>query len=180
MQKLKLFLFVIVITPLICALFGILHDQITYTISPEYFTKFKFVQFGFLDDYGRPLQSDQRLIAGIIGVLATWWMGIPIGLFYGSILLFFPYEKKLYRLYARVITITFISTVLCGIAGYIQGWVYTQNHHVPGWYFPEGLVDLYAFIRVGSIHNMSYTGGTLGLMAGVSYLIILKAKQKKA
>jgi hypothetical protein len=35
---------------LLAGVYGILHDQLTYTISPEYNTKFKFYQFGLLDE----------------------------------------------------------------------------------------------------------------------------------
>jgi hypothetical protein len=32
---------------LLTGLYGIVHDQLTYSISSEYFTKFKYEQFGF-------------------------------------------------------------------------------------------------------------------------------------
>lgn len=34
---------------LAAGLYGVLHDQVTYTISPEYFTKLKFEQFAYAD-----------------------------------------------------------------------------------------------------------------------------------
>jgi hypothetical protein len=34
---------------LIAGVYGILHDQITFTISPEYFTEFKSAQFPYVD-----------------------------------------------------------------------------------------------------------------------------------
>lgn len=44
-------------------LYGILHDQFTYSLSPEYFTKLKFDQFA----YARPENNSPRLFAGVIG-----------------------------------------------------------------------------------------------------------------
>ena len=37
----------------LAGLYGILHDEITYTISPEYFTRLKFYQFDYAD-FGLP------------------------------------------------------------------------------------------------------------------------------
>ncbi len=55
----------------IAGIFGILHDQITYTISPEYFTRMKFDQFSYAD-FGYP----PRIFVAEIGFLATWWVGL--------------------------------------------------------------------------------------------------------
>lgn len=49
-------------------IYGIVHDQITYSISPEYFTKLKFDQF----DYAG---LGDRIFVATIGFLATWWVG---------------------------------------------------------------------------------------------------------
>jgi hypothetical protein len=38
---------------LIAGAYGILHDQISYTISPEYFTKLKFEQFHYANFWPR-------------------------------------------------------------------------------------------------------------------------------
>lgn len=61
---------------LVAGVYGILHDQVTFTISPEYFTKFKFEQFHWAD---RGLS--ERVFVGEIGFLATWWVGFFSGWF---------------------------------------------------------------------------------------------------
>ena len=38
-----------VIGALIAGLYGVVHDQITYSMSPEYFTRLKFFQFRYAD-----------------------------------------------------------------------------------------------------------------------------------
>jgi hypothetical protein len=172
MGKLKLFFFVIILTPLICAVFGIIHDQVTYTISPEYFTKFKFIQFHLIRN-NMPLQMSERVAAIIVGVMATWWVGIPIGLIYGFMLLFFRNTSAPYSLYFQTIALTFLVTILTSITGFFYGKFHLQNTGVD-WYLPENLVDTKNFIVVGSIHNFSYLGGALGLMAGSLFLVIKK------
>ncbi len=60
---------------LLSGVYGALHNQISFTVSPEYFTKFKFDQFQisphFYDRFG----------TAIVGSQASWWMGLIIGVF---------------------------------------------------------------------------------------------------
>lgn len=49
MRKLAAFATFLVLAICPAAIFGMLHDQISYTVSSEYYTKFKFIQFDLLD-----------------------------------------------------------------------------------------------------------------------------------
>ena len=64
---------------LIAGLYGVVHDQITYSMSPEYFTRVKFFQFHYAD-FGLPPRS----FVAEIGFLATWWVGLIAGWFLGA------------------------------------------------------------------------------------------------
>src|SRR5690242_10176342 len=61
---------VAVVGAIVAGVYGMLHDQITYTISPEYFTKLKFDQFAYAE-FG----FSERVFVAEIGFLATWWVG---------------------------------------------------------------------------------------------------------
>ena len=74
MAKFGLFLLFLPAAMLAAGLFGVLHDQISYTVSDEYFTKFKFIQFGLRDAF-----LSERVQVALVGFLASWWMGIPLG-----------------------------------------------------------------------------------------------------
>jgi len=52
-------------------MYGIIHDQITYSISPEYYTKFKFYQFGLIKS-PNDFVHNPRQMAIIVGIMATW------------------------------------------------------------------------------------------------------------
>lgn len=54
----------------LAGLYGIVHDQLTYSIGPEYFTKLKFEQFRWAN-----LGLPPRVLVAEIGFLATWWVG---------------------------------------------------------------------------------------------------------
>ncbi len=58
---------------LISGLYGMLHNQISYTVAPEYFHAFKFDQFAI------PNGLHNRIGASIVGWQASWWMGLIIG-----------------------------------------------------------------------------------------------------
>jgi hypothetical protein len=51
---------------LVAGLFGVIHDQISYSVSNEYFTRFKFVQFRLLDP-----NVPARIRAAEVGFLAS-------------------------------------------------------------------------------------------------------------
>ena len=72
-KKLFVYIVIIVLAVFIASLYGVAHNQISYTVAPEYFTKFKFRQFGFVDT---PLP--ERVRASMVGFLASWWMGATV------------------------------------------------------------------------------------------------------
>ncbi len=178
LKKFALVVFAIVTSIVIASLFGIIHDQITYSIAPEYYTKFKFIQFGLTED-STTYVDNIRLLVAIVGIMATWWMGLLIGIVYAFYLLFFQYSKSLYNTYFNTIGITFIVTILCSVIGYLN-WKWHAQYYPCDWYLPEDLIDKNNFICVGHIHNFSYLGGELGILIGILYLTVRYQKQKKA
>src|SRR6185436_19046100 len=83
LKKLPTLLLIIILTAIIGGVYGILHDQITYTISPEYYTKFKFYQFGLIDTGNEAIFPNPRFQVSLVGFMATWWMGLLIGVILG-------------------------------------------------------------------------------------------------
>lgn len=52
------------------SLYGAIHDQISYTVSPEYFIEFKFRQFNYIN-----LPLNIRGLVSVIGIIKIWWFG---------------------------------------------------------------------------------------------------------
>ena len=153
---------------LIAAVYGILHDQITYSIGPEYFTRFKFRQFHYAD-FG----WGNRAFVATIGVLATWWVGMVIGWFIARRLIPNQPRNDAYRQIALAFAIVFLTAILCGLIGYLYGiWLGPDADYRRWTAMLDRLfvADRWAFIRVGYIHNASYLGGLLGLILALVFI----------
>lgn len=149
-------------------IYGILHDQFTYSISPEYYTKFKFIQFG-LDEI--EYYSLRKKVA-IVGFLATWWFGLFLGLILGIFGLRHKDWKTMLKVSITSIFIALIVAFIVGIIGLLYGKFTLSNQpesEFNSWFIPEHLIDFRSFISVGSMHNFSYIGGMIGLIAGLIY-----------
>ena len=168
-------LLIIGLAPLIGGVYGILHDQITYTISPEYYTKFKFYQFGFMDLGKEAIFPNPRIEVSAVGFLATWWMGLPIGLILGLIGLVHKDNKQMFSATIGAIIVTVIVAFTTGLIGLAYGKFYLADTGV-NWWIPDNLFDKRNFIAVGSMHNFSYIGGLTGLIAGAIYCVRQKQK----
>lgn len=140
--------------------YGVVHDQITYSISPEYFTKLKFNQFRYLD-FG----LSDRFYVGTIGFFTTWWMGFIIGWFLSRRNITgqskFNVRKKIIKGFCIVALVSIIFAVAAGVYGYgveldFRNW----SHLIKA----NNIQDTESFVRVAYIHNASYAGSFVGLL----------------
>lgn len=171
MKKLLVFLLIITTTPLIAGIYGMLHDQLTYTIAPEYYTKFKFQQFGLTTDH-----LSERQLVNVVGFMATWWVGIIIGVVLGLFGLACKEWKQMLSLSYRCILLNLAIAFTCGIIGltYAYATVRTNNYVLRDPVLMD-VVEMKDFIAVGYMHNFGYAGGLLGLIAAIVYM-----RRKKA
>jgi hypothetical protein len=170
MKRILLLLLIIGLGPIIGGLYGIIHDQLTYTISPEYYTKFKFYQFGLMDIGNEAIFPNPRLEVSAVGFMATWWMGLPIGLILGLVGLTINNNKKMFLTVLKAFVLTTIVAFVTGLIGLVYGKLHLADTGV-NWWLPENLNDKKNFIAVGSMHNFSYIGGLTGLIAGIIYIL---------
>ncbi|MDR0313437.1 MAG: hypothetical protein LBI14_07545 [Treponema sp.] len=154
-------------------IYGFLHDQISYTVSPEYFTCFKFQQFKIPDS----LHS--RLGAGIVGIKATWWMGIVIGIIIIPIGLIIPGWKNYFKVMMLTFSCACVTALLTGIIALIYGLSNYSATNLPRFNVPNEVVDKISFCVVGNMHNLSYIGGLLGIFVGVVFIIVANFRVRK-
>lgn len=154
---------------LIAGAYGIIHDQITYTISSEYFTNLKFKQFHYAN-FG----LGNRIFVATIGFLATWWVGFFAGWLFFRVYLakqdLIKARKSVINAFTIVFASGFVSAFIVGLGGYLlinqnnidQSWTYTLKY-----YDIKNSAD---FMRVVYIHYASYAGGLIGII--LSLLLI--------
>lgn len=141
---------------MVAGCFGMVHDQITYTISPEYFTRMKFDQFRAADFGLSP-----RVFVAEIGFLATWWVGLIGAWFLARI------ATRKFRDPAKAVLLALVfvmgSAAAFGSSGYFWGILFSES--IRGWeeaIQALGVKDAPSFQRVAGIHVGSYLGAFVG------------------
>ena len=161
---------------LVGGLYGIINDEFTYTLSQEYYTKFKFYQFRLAFDGNEAILPHPRLAVAQVGFMATWWMGMLIGLILSLVGLSLPNAKTMFVTLAKTLVLVLSITFILALAGLCYGWWHLSQTGVT-WWLPHNLINTKAFIAVGSMHNFSYLGGIAGLLCGIAYLLYTKRRK---
>ena len=159
----------------LAAAYGILHDNITFAIGPEYFTNLKFDQFRYAD-----IGLGDRIFVSTIGVLATWWVGFIAGWFLARRLLPNQPRQNAMRQVRKGFAIVFACGLMAGGLGYLYGVWRGPDADYSAWSGVANrldISDIWPFVRVAYIHNASYIGGVIGLLLA---LILIKPLTRTA
>ncbi len=173
MNKILILLLLIFISILIAGAYGILHDQVTYTLSEEYYTKFKFPQFHIGDWHGKSpevILPNPRLGVAFVGFLATWWVGFIIGCILGLIGLIHKTAPEMFQITLNAILLNVLTVFVFGILGFLSGELILSDMDFKLW-IPDNVLDRQRFVVVGWIHNFGYLGGFVGLIVGSIYSV---------
>ncbi len=170
--KFGVFCLLVLVATLLAGAYGALHDQVTYTISSEYFTAFKFEQFGF-EDWG---PATPRTATAVIGFLATWWVGLFAGLVLGLLGFIHATPKQMFRVAFRSILLTLAIAIVFAFVGGLVGWLTIDEY---GGCLPYAVAECRRFCIVGEIHSFGYTGGEVGTVVGMAYQVVVRKKQAR-
>lgn len=159
-------LLLFVIACILSGVYGAVHNQISYTVSPEYFTEFKFDQFGI-----DPTISE-RVGAALVGWQASWWMGVVIGIFVIPSGLLIRETPAYFFWMLRVFGLVVITTMCFGLVALAISFL-TISPTTAGELTVRGnpISDPTAFLRAGTMHNFSYLGGLLGIVVGMTSIL---------
>ena len=163
--KLLLMPALLAVACVMAGVYGMAHDQLSYTVSPEYFHHFKFDQFWIAP------ALHNRVGAAMVGWSATWWMGLLVGPPLILIGLFIPdplrYAVKTVKAFAAAIA----TAAVVGLVGLLVAKTNQMTYWQANSPLPDGVNDKEAFLEVGMLHTASYLGGTVGLFIALIYLI---------
>lgn len=158
-MRIFVYLSLAIIAPLLAAVYGFIHDQITFSICPEFFQKIRFENYPEL-----PELWHDRTKAGMIGVLNSWKIGIPLGVLLTAVS---TIHKQLDRILSYTLTtyaITIIITFVSVMFGMLSSTVLPEN-----WIPLEGINDQLALYKVMNMNNFAYMGGVIGMFLGLTY-----------
>ena len=138
----------------LAALYGALHDQVSYGLGPDYFTCLKFPQFGLLDTALAPHWRAARVglqagaVAGLPLGLALLWLarGRPAG------------DRYLWRGSAAVL----LGALGCALLGLGLGWLALNLGSVLR--VPHCVQDRGGFLLAAWLPEGSSLGALLGLL----------------
>jgi hypothetical protein len=151
--------------------YGIVHDQVTAHLCPEYFTV----------AHPPVFQTDSPFLLAIgWGIIATWWVGLPLGIALGAAARVGPPPRfsladlrpMIFRLLAIV--------ALCAIAAAVLGGylVATGVAAVPGgWAAVIPVSKWVAFSADAWAHLASYVAGTVGGLVLICYVLWRRTRQ---
>jgi hypothetical protein len=161
---------IIVFSILAAITYGIIHDQITAHICVEYFTI----------GHARVIQSESPFILALVwGVIATWWVGLSLGILLAFSLRTGKYPKLTYKdLKKPMLTLLifmFCIAFIAGVIGFITSklgiFILVRRLATR---VPEK--QHCAFLTVGWAHSASYLAGIVG---GIILCIKTWNKRKK-
>lgn len=157
---------------LVGGIYGVLHDQVTYSISNEYFTKLKFDQFHYAN-FGFPA----RVFVAEVGFLATCWAGFFSGWFLARVAVpAWPPREAIRKCLAGFLMV-FLLAFGAAVVGYFLGIRHTGDYsHWQETCDGLGVTDVRGFVRVAYIHNAGYIGGLVGLVCAIVFLHRLKRR----
>ena len=145
--------------------YGIVHDQITARVCLEYFT------------IGHPplFSTDSpTLLALSWGVVATWWVGLPLGILLGAASRLGTWPRLGVRALFRP---TMLLLIMMGLAAAFFGWRGFHRASLGTVHLPAALAAAVppekhaAFIADWFAHSASYAVGALGGLALCFWLI---------
>lgn len=157
--KLLPFFLLIGIAALAAAVFGALHNQLSYTVGPTYFTALKFQQFGIAEDFA------PRFGAALVGAQASWWMGIIAGLPAFVIgLVIVPRVQSYFAAGLGAIGLVVVFATFSALLGLVGGLAMDSTGLLDSYLtFPDGPTRS-DFLRAGFMHDSAYLAGTIGAL----------------
>jgi hypothetical protein len=156
----------VILAALIGGIYGALYDQITYTVSNEFFTK-RFEQAGIVDT------GLIRWEVAKIGFIKTWSVGFWLGLFLSLGGLLHEDNRKMFYVTLQAFFIALGTAFIFGIIAFF--FADTSIDVV----VENTVTDKKSFNKVLCMNNYSYVGGIIGMFLGLGWQVLKTRFNKK-
>jgi len=160
--KFPTFFLLMGLAALSAAIFGALHNQLSYAVGPDYFLSFKFPQFGIAPDIA------PRLGEVLVGAQASCWMGAAVALPAFLLGLFtVPTARSYLAAGIGAIGLVIVLATFAALAGLIGGLIADSTGLLDNVLTPPEGVDPSDFLRAGFMHEAAYVAGGLGALLAI-------------
>ena len=150
----------VLIACLLAAALGALQNQLTYPVSPSWFHDWKFSQFDI------PPALHGRVGASLVGLLATWWLGLILGLVLLIPCLFQPTARRMFSAFLKAALFVLAATLMAEIAAALWGLARINSETAPGW--TRVFDDPAAAARVQFINFIGYLAAACATIAAAA------------
>lgn len=165
-----IYLALVAISPLLAGIYGFLHDQVSYSVCSEYFTKIRF------EDYAHfPELWHDRTKAGVIGILNAWKQGLLAGILLTAVA---TIHKQLNRILSYTLTSYGITIVVTALSALLGLYIHSGQSSTMAIY-PD-IENLQGLYQVTQMNNFAHMGGVIGMLFGMAYHMYRYKKDKKA
>ena len=154
----------------VAAAYGALHNQISYRVAPEYFHKLKFIQFAIPEDLHGPAG------AALVGVEASWWMGLFIGFLPALIGLGMPRARQHLRAF---LALCILVTLLALAAGLASLFFPVSPEDYAGLLASSGVADPAAFWQAAQMHDIAYMAGEAGMFLAAIAMALMTTRARR-
>jgi hypothetical protein len=181
MRKFTTYLLFVAVAVVIVSLYGVIHHQVTFSVSPEYYTRFKFIQTNLADTLAAQHMTQPRSAVVIAAVKTSWVVGLCVGILIGLIALTFRSD----RLFPSALQALGITIGVSAIVALICYYSNPDAHIGFGIYdtmparHPDNLTNIGAFFHAASIQYGVLLGYVFGLAAAILFLFVKKARLPK-
>lgn len=167
-MKVFIFFSLVIAGMILGCIYGIIHDQITYSISPEFYTKVRFWQMDINSDL-------PRIGVAKVGILNTWFYSLVISIVLSLAGLIHSTNKIIVRYTMQSFIIAISFALISGIAGWIIVYFFSFQDF-DNLKLPQTIDSDKPFKTVQLIHNFSYMGGIIGMLIGLGWQFYNKKK----
>ena len=168
-MKIIVFLSLVIIAAVCGGLYGAFHDQISYTVSPEFFTKFRFKTQQIDASY------QGRVGAAVIGWRNTWTIGMILGGILAMVGFIHVDYKKMFRVTLQAIGIAIGIAFIFAVLGLLFGYLFNTPYKGQG-RLPDGILFPKQFVIVSTMHNFSNVGGVVGMFCGIYWQVFSRKR----
>lgn len=167
MQALK----IVLVSVLVAITYGIVHDQITARLSLEYFT---------VAHPRLPVPQTPTMLGLAWGVLATWWVGLGLGVLLALAARGGSFPKLELRDLRAPLTVFVVLLFVVAIMALAMGWAGAVGEK---FHPPETLRDQIPrerwrhFVAASWAHTASYGFGALGGLALCAHVLLVRRKR---